>query len=518
MAGQMNRQNAAIVIGVLLAWRIVMAALLPLSADEAYYLLWSHHLQAGYFDHPPAIAFLIRAGTLIFGDTPLGVRLMGLPLSLLASWFVWQTAALLLKDSSPARAAQSGGGAVAGPGAKRPLDDWRATRAGASEGGGGEIPARAAQSGGGGEAKAALAAVIFNLTLMTGIEMLVATPDLPSIATVAGFLWAIAKVQSTRQGRWWLAAGIFAGLSLLSKYSMLFVGLGTAVWLLADARGRAWLRTPWPWAGGILALALFAPNLAWQAQHGWMTFAFQFGRAAHGALTARYLLEFIGAELGLVTPLILVLAAMGFWAARRPGGDRFPLFVIVGVALLYFLSHALHDRVQGNWPCFLTPALAVLAADAWGRRRWLSLAALPLAGVMLLLLYLQALFGIVPLRNDPLRRLLARDFPAAAADLAQTAPGGTVVTTDYETTALLRYYRPEMQVVQLNEPWRYDWAPPPPAAWFHKQTVYFVERRRAQSDLVGDLFGLMTGAIVHPGGYQSAMVDGPKAPTVGRVP
>ena len=113
------------------------------------------------------------------------------------------------------------------------------------------------------------------------------------------------------------------------------------------------------------AALIFAPNLVWQAQHGWMTFAFQFGRMAHGAFTLRYLAEFVGAQFGaLATPLILVLAAIGMWRARRPGDDRFLLFVLVGVALLYFLQHALHDRVQGNWPCFLYPALAILAADA----------------------------------------------------------------------------------------------------------------------------------------------------------
>ncbi|MBV9550704.1 MAG: glycosyltransferase family 39 protein [Alphaproteobacteria bacterium] len=444
-----------------------MSAILPLSADEAYYLLWSHHLQAGYFDHPPAIAFLIRAGTLIFGDTPLGVRAIGLPLSLLATWFVWQTAVLLLKD----------------------------------------------------QGKAVLAAIIFNFALMTNVELLVATPDMPSIVTVAAFLWCLAKMQTTNDGTWWLAAGAAAGLSLLSKYSMLFVGLGTAVWLLADARGRAWLKTPWPWAGGVLAPAIFSPNLVWQSQHGWETFVFQFGRAAHGALTWRYLAEFIGAQLGLVTPLILLLAALGWWQARRPGNDLFALFVIVGVALLYFLQHALHDRVQGNWPCFLMPALAVLAADAFARvPRWLSLPALPLAGAMLLALYLQAALGLIALKRDPVARLLARDFPAAAQSLLQSAPGGVILTTDYETTALLRYWQPQLKVVQVNEPWRYDWAPAPPAAWFKGQVVYFVETRRDQSDLVAGLFNEMTDAIAHPGGYQSAMVEGAKQVSFGKAP
>jgi 4-amino-4-deoxy-L-arabinose transferase-like glycosyltransferase len=458
--------NAAIIIAVLLAWRIVMAAVLPLSADEAYYLLWSHHLQAGYFDHPPAIAFLIRAGTILFGDTPLGVRAIGLPLSLLATWFVWRTAGLLLKDAG----------------------------------------------------RAAWAAVLFNLTLMANVEMLVATPDMPSIVTVAAFLWAIAKVQTTDDGSWWLAVGAAAGLSLLSKYSMLFVGLGTAVWLLADVRGRTWLKTPWPWAGGALALAVFAPNLMWQARHGWMTFAFQFGRMDHGALTWRYLAEFAGAQFGLATPLILLLAAMGWWRARRPGGDGFPLFVIVAVTLLYFLQHALHDRVQGNWPCFLYPALAVLAADARGPR-WLSWSAAPLAGVMLLALYLQAAVGIAPLRRDPVARLLARDFPAAAKNLAESVPDGAVLTTDYETTALLRYYQPRLPVIQVNEPWRYDWAPPPPPSLLKKPLVYFVEKRRDRSDLLAPDFGLMSAPLSHGPNYVGYLAEDPRPGVdLGKVP
>ena len=87
---------AIALIAFLITLRAIMAAALPLSADEAYYWLWSKHLAAGYFDHPPAIAWLIHAGTALFGDTPLGVRFAGLVLSLPASWFVWKSAVLIL--------------------------------------------------------------------------------------------------------------------------------------------------------------------------------------------------------------------------------------------------------------------------------------------------------------------------------------------------------------------------------------------------------------------------------------
>ena len=135
-------------VGLLIVLRGVMAGLLPLSADEAYYWLWSKHLALGYFDHPPMIAWAIRAGTALLGDTPLGVRLAGVLLSVPASCFVWKSAGLLLKN-----------------------DD-----------------------------RAALAALLFNHTLMVSVEMLAATPDMPSIVTGAAFVYFLAQVQAKRRG------------------------------------------------------------------------------------------------------------------------------------------------------------------------------------------------------------------------------------------------------------------------------------------------------------------------------
>src|SRR6185295_16168384 len=75
--------------------RLVVAALVPLHPDEAYYWEWSRHLAAGYFDHPPAIAWFIRGGTLLLGDTPLGVRLFPVLAGFVAGWAVMRTSATL---------------------------------------------------------------------------------------------------------------------------------------------------------------------------------------------------------------------------------------------------------------------------------------------------------------------------------------------------------------------------------------------------------------------------------------
>ena len=437
---------------LLIVLRAAAAALLPLSADEAYYWLWSKHLAAGYFDHPPMIAWLIAGGTALFGDTPFGARVAGVLLSLPASWFVWQAARSVLRD----------------------------------------------------EDRAALAALLFNLTLMISVELLAATPDMPAIVASSAFVYFLARIQERARGSYWLLAGVAAGLGLLAKFSMLFLVAGAFAWLLLDRQARRWFSTPWPWAGAVLALLIFTPNVVWQSQHHWETFAFQFARVGNGHFTPRFLGEFLAAQFGLATPLIFVLMALGLARATRVCSDRFVVAMPVWLGLGYFLVHALHDRVQGNWPSFLYPALALLAADAFatpassdeghqksGLWRKISMVAAPLAAVFLLAAYAQALFAPLALRKDPVARLLGRDFAAAgdvAAALVKAHLGDAILTTDYETTAWLRFTQPGIKVIQLTETERYPDAPSPPPALLRGRLIYLTEFRRDQHHLVQQYF------------------------------
>src|SRR5690242_21198188 len=60
------------------ALRIAYACLIDLRTDEAYYWTWSKENALSFLDHPPMIAWFIRFGTAIFGDTNLGVRFAGI--------------------------------------------------------------------------------------------------------------------------------------------------------------------------------------------------------------------------------------------------------------------------------------------------------------------------------------------------------------------------------------------------------------------------------------------------------
>src|SRR5262245_65900187 len=75
--------------------RLVVAANMPLASDEALYWRYSRHLAPGYLDHPAMNPFLIRLGTMLFGDTPFGVRLFAVLTALPASWAVWRSGTLL---------------------------------------------------------------------------------------------------------------------------------------------------------------------------------------------------------------------------------------------------------------------------------------------------------------------------------------------------------------------------------------------------------------------------------------
>src|SRR6202035_2464844 len=86
-------RNTALTILALVALRLFAAAWTPITFDEAYYWMWSKHLAGAYYDHPPMVAVVIRLGTMILGDTELGVRLASILLALPMSFAVYRAGA-----------------------------------------------------------------------------------------------------------------------------------------------------------------------------------------------------------------------------------------------------------------------------------------------------------------------------------------------------------------------------------------------------------------------------------------
>jgi 4-amino-4-deoxy-L-arabinose transferase-like glycosyltransferase len=81
-------------------------------------------------------------------------------------------------------------------------------------------------------------------------------------------LFALLRLGTTENPRWWLAFGACLGFGLLTKFSVLVFGFAAAAALLLT-RERRWLATLWPWAAAALALLLGSPSIAGQHNLGW---------------------------------------------------------------------------------------------------------------------------------------------------------------------------------------------------------------------------------------------------------
>lgn len=139
-------------------------------------------------------------------------------------------------------------------------------------------------------AEVAITAVVFTLAMpLLGAGGIIITPDGPTVLFWGLALWALAELMRSQNANWWLAVGLFAGLGLLSKYTNLFLGAGIVAWLLAVPEARRWFASWQLWAGGAVAALCAVPVVIWNAEHGWASFAKQFGRVARGnELTVRY--------------------------------------------------------------------------------------------------------------------------------------------------------------------------------------------------------------------------------------
>src|ERR1700760_180932 len=197
------------VIVVMTTLRVIYASVIDLRTDEAYYWTWSKENALSFLDHPPMIAWFIRFGTAIFGDTNFGVRFAGVLAMLIMQ--------LLLADI-----------------VRRVTHDVRAV---------------------------VLAVLMPEAALYYGLLMAKVAPDVAMIPFAVAMLWALVRLSESDDARWWLAAGVFAGLALLSKFTVVMMLPAVAAFMLVPNWRLRQLRSLYPWLPAPIALVLFSPGL-----------------------------------------------------------------------------------------------------------------------------------------------------------------------------------------------------------------------------------------------------------------
>ncbi len=416
--------------------RVIVGARLPLVPDETYYWEWSRHLSLGYFDHPPIIAWLIRIGTEMFGINSIGVRILPIVCGGVAALAIAAT-----------------GRRVAGA------------------------------------HTAAEAAIIISAMPLAAAGLVLATSDAPLLAAVAtALLFLVKAIQSERRSREslraWCIAGVALGLAFWSKYTSILLPVGV---LIAFASHRSlWPRfAEWgPYAACAIATVIFLPVLIWNAQHHWISFAYQIEHglgSSAGASFKSILLaawrhegDLLAGQAGLATPILFVLIVVAVAKSLRPalGPERWLLAIVSMLYFVFFVYSALKKRVEPNWPA---PAyiggVVLCAAYRWSEKakRWRA-AGIALGGVLSLAVYLHAFEPVFPIppAKDPVGRAFGWGTLATAAERAAAAPRGRghpnavawISADRYQDASEIAYHSPgHIETFSLNlggRPNQYD--------------------------------------------------------------
>src|SRR6202158_4645452 len=359
----------------------------------------------------------------------------------------------------------------------------------------------------GGQRVAATAAILLNVTLMAAVGTLIVTPDAPLLVASSFLLFFLAKVLETGRGAWWLAAGAAVGAALLSKYTALFFGPAILIWLVAVPKLRRWLVSPWLYLGGVVALAIFTPVILWNADHHWVSFIKQIGRARIEDFRPAFIGELIPTQVAFATPLVFILGAMGLYAlsTRNAGAPAARILInsTFWTIVLYSLWHSLHARVEANWFAPVYPAFAIAAAVAahlarWEVRtqrladfclRWGS----PVGTLLFALLIMQANTGALSgYRRDATVRSVGVGWRELASEIeaVRVRTGAScVLAPDYGTTSWLAFYLPKGTcVVQPTQRIRWANMPEPDAAQLSGKLLYVDEARPGGRPYLKDSF------------------------------
>ncbi|HEX7132960.1 MAG TPA: glycosyltransferase family 39 protein [Iamia sp.] len=402
-----------VVAAVKVGLNLIAASRYGWHRDELYYADAGRHLDLGFVDFPSITPLLAALGRLLAGDSLVGLRTIA---SLAGAATIVVTAAV--------------------------------TR---------EL---------GGRARAQVLAAIAVTPLLVGSNAMFQTVSFDQLAW-ALVIWAAAALlvrgPTTRS---WLLVGAAAALAWSTKYTVAILLAGLAVGWLATRAGRVTLRGRGPWLATGLLVVVAAPNLWWQARHGWPSVDFFTGRS--GEVRGENPPWRFVVELAILTgPLAVPLALAGLRALVRDAATR-PLgigLVLVGPAWL----------LAGGKAYYAAPL--VIGAFAAGAVRWeertagcpnrrlpaaLAASALLAAPIIAPFLPTEAMVdaGLDEVRED-YAEMLGWPELAAAVDGAAASTGATVVVaSNYGVAGAVERFgtRPGVEVVSGHLQWRY-WTP-----------------------------------------------------------
>ncbi len=286
---------------------VLQAVFTPIHIDEAYYWMFSQHLDWGYFDHPPAVAFLIKLSDSLFSGT-LGVRFLSVVAQLASFYMIFLT----VKQDITVK-----------------------------------------------EGLLLKLFLVFILLPLNHIFGFITTPDVPLMFSASLFFYSLKRVVEEKDNFSFMLWSLSMAMMLYSKYHS---GLVILFILLAiPSLFKNW-RT---YASGGFALLLFLPHILWQYEHDWVSVMYHLSeRAVEFKWT--FPLEYIGNILLIFNPVFILLLYKMIRKGWQNSFERGCYFVVAGF-LLFFLWQSFRVQVQAQWLIVLyIPSLILMRKEIAG--------------------------------------------------------------------------------------------------------------------------------------------------------
>ena len=311
---QRKTEYTFIIIAISLLLKLVCIGANDLLVEEAYYWNYSAHLDIGYLDHPPMVALLIKLFTTLFGINEFAVRIASILCWSATAFFSYQFTQLIKPTAGK------------------------------------------------------FAVMLLAILPFFFLHSLIITPDLPLMVCWSAGLYYLYQALVLDKKFAWYIAGLWLGLGVLSKYSILLLGPATLWYLIQMPHARQWFSRKEPYACLLLTALMFSPVIYWNATHDWASFVFQSTRRLEEPAYFSF-----HQLLGLFVVFLTPLGVAEFVALFKKNTTdmrlidmktrRFlQIFSLVPLTIfsLFSLSHA----IKFNWigPCLLAiiPWLAIL--------------------------------------------------------------------------------------------------------------------------------------------------------------
>ncbi|HLE40989.1 MAG TPA: glycosyltransferase family 39 protein [Nitrospirota bacterium] len=346
------QRNTVIAVVLITLWKIYFAATLQLHPDEAYYWLWSRHLDFGYFDHAPLIAYVIRLTTL-FSQQELWVRFGGILAAVIGSVLAWNLSLQMFGDKKIASAS----------------------------------------------------VIALNVMPIVMSGYILITPDVPVFFFTGLSIYWFWQIVETQKVRYWYLMGIAFGLTLLSKYTAVLLAPSFFLFMVFSDE-RRWFKTIHPYAAFLLGCALFLPVVYWNSTHQWISFLYQtrHGLRSEHSPVIKNLLEYAGGQMLVAGPLFWL---PGIYASVRSlfQKDKRLLFLSLTSLpiILFFAVSSIQRTAAANWPNLAYFSFGILATQFFFSghqiKKRLFWIAIIFSVFLSLIASLHARFSILPLQS-----------------------------------------------------------------------------------------------------------------------